>query len=762
MPMGISGIPWSRKDGLSLSVDMRWVSNYGYRPVEITVDSAKPTTTDHELTIRLHGCWWSAQQGTIAVEKSFEMPKGSTSVKTTIFCPQYQQALQFFWWEVWIDEVKDEDLSIDEIKAMTSMSGSINPSGYVGLSILTLGPASQDRSLTTHNVPDHQRLSLTAGSFPTTWLGYTCFDVVALSNEELSKLSSTAPEALEAIRQWIHAGGQLWIGDVGPDWQKLNNVNALLRLPADALLELEEATVDTGADSSSNDPKSTSATDDAQEATIGADTTTVTSFEPSWRPYRFRRGNREDRFVRFLDRNTGESTEVRDSDEIRRLGNDPRYMIQGEQRLPPMMNFRGRRRPSDSSRWFVQYPLGLGTIRAFAKAWDAPIDWVRPSANADGGPDSSKTNGGETEPAERPRFGPSYAFLSTRSWADRHGLAPDAANQDFAKLLVPGVGLAPVLEFEVLITLFVLVIGPLNYWLLKRAGRLHLLVLTVPAAAAAMTALLFAYALLSDGFDTTVRARSFTSLDQRKGEAACWTRLSYYAGLAPGNGLVMPDDVAIYPIIPGWNESSSDANVGGSREMKWEDRHQKLTVGWLRSRTPTQYLTVRSRKSSAHIQLTQKNERLEAKNELGAAIQFLVAANEAGELFSGEQLATGAKVTLTPAKRSDAVRTFQQLVVKNQPQAPLELSGEDSDFLLFQRRQQSRASRRFGLQYSNEQPGGNLLERAISDLAGLEGHPALPLPPNSYVAVTQTGPEVVLGVPGAEEEASFHVIFGQW
>ena len=35
-------------------------------------------------------------------------------------------------------------------------------------------------------------------------------------------------------------------------------------------------------------------------------------------------------------------------------------------------------------------------------------------------------------------------------------MTPDDANLDFAKLLVPGVGLAPVTEFRVLITLFVL------------------------------------------------------------------------------------------------------------------------------------------------------------------------------------------------------------------------------------------------------------------------------------------------------------------
>ena len=122
----------------------------------------------------------------------------------------------------------------------------------------------------------------------------------------------------------------------------------------------------------------------------------------------------------------------------------------------------------------------------------------------------------------------SYGLRRVQRWDSRHGLTPDSANVEFAKLLVPGVGLAPVTEFRVLITLFVLLIGPINYWLLKRAKRLHLMVLTVPAAALVTTLALFGYAILADGFDTRVRAQSFTTLDQRTGEAACWARLSYY------------------------------------------------------------------------------------------------------------------------------------------------------------------------------------------------------------------------------------------
>src|SRR6476620_7863824 len=46
MPL-ISGLGYSRKSGLGLTIDTHWSNGYGYRPMEVTVLSPKPTTTDH-------------------------------------------------------------------------------------------------------------------------------------------------------------------------------------------------------------------------------------------------------------------------------------------------------------------------------------------------------------------------------------------------------------------------------------------------------------------------------------------------------------------------------------------------------------------------------------------------------------------------------------------------------------------------------------------------------------------------------------------
>ena len=102
--------------------------------------------------------------------------------------------------------------------------------------------------------------------------------------------------------------------------------------------------------------------------------------------------------------------------------------------------------------------------------------------------------------------------------------------------------MAPVGQFQFLVTLFAIAIGPLNYWLLKRANKLPMLLATVPIAAAGTTLLLFMYGLFADGFGVRARARTLTLLDQTQEEAVSWGRLSYYAGLAPRDGLAVPTD----------------------------------------------------------------------------------------------------------------------------------------------------------------------------------------------------------------------------
>jgi hypothetical protein len=630
------------------------------------------------------------------------------------------------------------------------MLGGISPGAGSGISCLVIGPASNKRTLTTPATPEFEFLSLTAADFPKRWIDYTCLDVVALSHAEIMRMSQVNPRALQAMRRWVQTGGRLWITDLGSEFEKLDEVSKLL--------DLDSSLIDPNDDDNAQ-------TDDAQDEAF---------VDVGWSPVRFQRGDGGGQVITFLNLKTGRSRKESDPAEIDRFRSNPNYVITAQE-FQPIEEQRERRLPSNSARWFVEQRCGLGAVRAFRDKKDSifanPLNataLAAAGAMTDAfGADAEMINSmmgtaNGQQDGNRVTTTLAAALGSTPRWEARHGLTPDDANLDFAKLLVPGVGLAPVSEFQVLITLFVLLIGPANFWLLKRSRRLHLLVLTVPLAAIITTAALFAYAVVSDGFGTIVRSHSFTTLDQRTGERASWARLSYYSGFAPGEGLTMPSDVVMYPVIPGWNESGVDTSVGIARELVWEPNEAKLTRGWLRSRTPTQYLAIRSGQSSSKLDLLPAAGKLRATNQLGADIEFVLTVGSEGKLFVGENLVAGARANLEPIARNDAIRRLRDLVMKNAPEAPDALHTGDSDFAVMQRRQQRREFRRFGLQYSTERLGTNLAHGALSELAGLEGAPALQLPPRSYVAVTKTGADIPLGTTGVSELASFHVIVGNW
>jgi hypothetical protein len=736
--------PVSRRSKLQLEVDTRWANSFGYRPVFVTVSSPTPTTADHLITVRLHIAGWGWHQGEVTVEQDFELPLGQTSVTTSVPCPHYRLDTQFCWWDVWVDGAKDRDLSLEEDVARSIMAAAFNPGAQAGVSCLVVGTGAQ-RTLMTPSTMQFDVLSITIGDMPRRWIEYSCFDIVSLSLSEVQVLSQSNPDAFQALRRWVRSGGQLWVSNVGAKFEELATLSKLLQLrPTVAELPADD---------------------------VGEGITVVDTAEElpviSWRPVRLQRENQGEVDVTFQNVMTGRSIEVRDPQTIARLQRDPSFVIirQNAESNPAP---RRRRGAAESSRWFVAQPLGIGAVHALRGENDiALFAQGRKTITTNVGAAPGSIMGGNDPTVNDPsgdRMPPSLALglRSARNWESRHGMAPNSANRDFANLLVPGVGLAPVTEFRVLITLFVLLIGPGNYWFLKRFRRSHLLVLTVPAAALVTTAALFSYAILSDGFGTQVRVHSYTTIDQRTGEAACWSRLSFYSGLAPGQGLTMPDDVTVYPISPGWNEGNADPNLGVERDLIWETNEAKMTRGWLRSRTPTQYLTIRARKSPHLLELLPADGKLRATNQLGSAIKFVVAADENGKLYGGGDLSVGQRTMLPPVERIAAIRDFRREYLANQPEVPPELLAPESDFALLEDSSQRRIYRQLGFSYSEDSLSKNLATEAVSKLAGLTTEPALNLTPRSYVAVTETGPEVVIGMPGVEEQASFHVVVGQW
>lgn len=403
--------------------------------------------------------------------------------------------------------------------------------------------------------------------------------------------------------------------------------------------------------------------------------------------------------------------------------------------MPIAMRGNGTAAPAvapETRAWFAEANLGFGRVVAYRGGW-------------------------LEEPRGRPPTESSMMltqYWNARSWSARHGLVPDEYNNDFANWLIPGVGLAPLTAFRVLVTMFVLVVGPLSYFVLRAYGRTQLLALTAPVLSALFTLCLFAYATLADGFGTQTRVRSLSIVDQPRGEAVTWGRHTYYSGLAPADGLTLPRSAAVYPIQPGAGDGVLRHSEVAQRELLWQSDAARLASGWLPSREIMQYLIVNAGPCEAQVTLTRQGAALYAENLLGADLERLYVRDESGDWFRADALAVGGQEELTPVDRTEAASELRALMLTNEPEFPAGLGPNASGGVL--------AGARSSRQYGTVACGDSLLNELMDRISGAQTGDPLPLAPRAYLAISRETTVAPLGLESVRENGSFHVTVGRW
>ncbi len=578
--------------GYTVDVDTRWSEQGGYRPVRVKITPAEALSVERPFTVVLK--FWAPRYyrgggGSTTVEKRVVIPEApensqppptevSISVPQTDVWERYDIEFwengehraeldlrnQFLgnaggWWPgrrlQWNEPLA---LEVDSKSGTAAAFPQQNlNSGGRGQSTMSYGGGQ------TFSGFDLKLATIEPGLLPEQWIDLTSVDVVVLSGVELERLIAAAPRRWQALREWVAAGGNLWLREVLPP----------------------------------RPPQGT-------------------------KPKAAKDG----------------------PDEVSRLASIERLLD-----LPPLA--------AGAAAWQTDEigkgrPLGLGLVLLVVEGDRAGIGpqpvqfsggqridlWLSTSTSP------GTTSPGTTSPNTPGAVLSSASFDTSRlSWDTRMGMADPTS--DFWNFIIPGVGRVPLYTFLGLMTCFVIVIGPLNYIYLRRCAKLHLMIITVPLCAAAVTLGLFAYALISDGLGVRVRVRSYTEIDQRRGEAVCWSRLCYYAGLAPSQGLTFSGDVAVLPIA-----GESEGRRDETRQVSWtKDGQQHLSSGWLRSRTLTQYYTARSRRSDARIEIDAQGGGLTVTNQLGTPVEQLLVCDAGGKLHYGDNLASGATAQLTAA-----------------------------------------------------------------------------------------------------------------
>lgn len=549
---------------------------------------------------------------------------------------------------------------------------------------------------------------------PRRWIDYSSADLVCIGLDDLTALRAEDGDAFRALLDWTAAGGNLVVSGVGAQQQRLHVLESLL---------------------------GTKRQEDSQR-----------QGRPAWRPpdpKLWKERLPSERL--FSDPRSQDAPVIAPFNSVEDLSAEGALDTGApEGKTPPVITEPGgaagpgprpkriARQPNteDGLFWLRPYYWGMVVALGPEAAWPGTEVRWRWMLNA---------------------LGPEHWL-----WDRRHGVSVIDANPEFWNFLIPGVGLAPVTAFEVLITLFVLAVGPVNYLLLRRAKRLHLMVITVPASAVVATGLLLAFGLASDGLSTRVRARSVTWLDQRQGRALCWARLSYYAGMAPRGGLRFPADTMVIPYL---REPRIASDASPRRQLfEWDPQGQCLRSGWIASRTPTQFVTLRTRPTTLGLEVVSAGRSWEVRNRLGTRIHRLVLRDSQGDYFVAADIAPGGSGALVPGKGTVGLAEF----------LPPSLSAPMFTYPSWSTRRRM-AYRSFGSVGSFTDPAwqaesqsrtfraerrlarpvtGSSARAPDSDAPGLE--------PGSYVALVERSPEVELGTPAAREVAGFHLVLGRY
>lgn len=331
-------------------------------------------------------------------------------------------------------------------------------------------------------------------------------------------------------------------------------------------------------------------------------------------------------------------------------------------------------------------------------------------------------------------------------WTERYGFSARYPSPNFMDFLVPSVKGVPVVAFLILITLFAILIGPVNYLYLWKQKRLYLLVVTIPLIALLTSLSLFGYSVVAHGFSTRARLRSLTLVDQPTNTAVCDSRVSLYSGLAPSAGLTFSRDSAVFPL---WApETGFEAG-----SVDWTDS-QHFASGWLRSRTRTQFFITTHRNERGRLEVVPEAETLSISNGFEWDLESLLVADDAGRLFYGENIAAGAGARLHPATAEQLASLGRR--IQRDPLAPPPHAPASTSY----------SSYPYGGHYYGGPPATayslNQAERLIQSLTSPAAFEAGPQRRRWYAGILTKEPGIDVGLTRFSEEASLHVLTGNY
>ncbi|HEY7426191.1 MAG TPA: hypothetical protein VH682_18315 [Gemmataceae bacterium] len=213
------------------------------------------------------------------------------------------------------------------------------------------------------------------------------------------------------------------------------------------------------------------------------------------------------------------------------------------------------------------------------------------------------------------------------------------ANEKFP--VVDDIGV-PIKGLFVLMFLFTLAIGPVNFLVLARKKRRIWMLWTTPAISLFTCLTVFGYMLLSEGWEGHLRTETLTLLDEGTHRATTIGWTAAYSPLTPSDGLHFDYQTEVV------SQRAEPVRRAGVRSctLDWS-RDQHLASGWIEARVPAHFKVRKSEMRRERVTVRHETDQsVSIFNRLGAEMRRFSYKDEKGQLYTAEHVAAGAEAKL--------------------------------------------------------------------------------------------------------------------
>ena len=199
----------------------------------------------------------------------------------------------------------------------------------------------------------------------------------------------------------------------------------------------------------------------------------------------------------------------------------------------------------------------------------------------------------------------------------------------------------------VLVFVFALLIGPVNFYFLNLYKKRILIFVSVPLIAAVCCSIIFLYFLLFEYGRLDIYRQSFVLLDENTNTSVVFGGELIISGKAMNEPLSFPIN-SIVGTNKGRYARESASMVKGIKL----DKTQNLTYNWIKAKEPFVYSIVSIKQDRSRVEFNSNGSNIEVLNGLGADIRVIFYRDEYEKVYQGSNIKAGSKASISKSSNS--------------------------------------------------------------------------------------------------------------